>query len=128
MGLTLAELAVRFGCELRGDPTVKVDRIGTLAGAGPGELAFLANPHYRAQLAVTRATVVVLDEGNAPLSPTAVLVHSNPYATYARIAALLHPDPPAAAGVASSAQWPIPAHGSRRARASARARSSGRAV
>jgi UDP-3-O-[3-hydroxymyristoyl] glucosamine N-acyltransferase len=99
MGLTLGELAVRFGCELRGDPAVVVDRVGTLSGAGQGELAFLANPHYRAQLAATRASAVVLDEANAAACPVAALVHSNPYARYAHIAALLHPEPPAAPGV-----------------------------
>jgi UDP-3-O-[3-hydroxymyristoyl] glucosamine N-acyltransferase len=99
MGLRLGELAVRFGCELRGDPAVLVERIGTLSGAGPGDLAFLANPHYRAQLAATRASVVVLDEANAASCPVAALVHSNPYARYAHIAALLHPEPPAAPGV-----------------------------
>jgi UDP-3-O-[3-hydroxymyristoyl] glucosamine N-acyltransferase len=104
MGLSLGELAVRFGCELRGDPTAMVDRVGTLSGAGPSELAFLANPHYRAQLAATRATAVVLDAANAASCPVAALVHSNPYARYARIAALLHPEPPAAPGVHASAQ------------------------
>jgi UDP-3-O-[3-hydroxymyristoyl] glucosamine N-acyltransferase len=99
MGLTLGELAVRFGCELRGDPAIRVDRIGTLSGAGPGELAFLANPHYRAQLAATRASAVVLDAANAPACPVAALVHSNPYARYAHIAAFLHPEAPAPAGV-----------------------------
>jgi UDP-3-O-[3-hydroxymyristoyl] glucosamine N-acyltransferase len=104
MGLTLGELAVRFGCELRGDPTMVVERVGTLAGATLGELAFLANPHYRSQLATTRATVVVLDAANAPLCPTAALIHSNPYATYARIASLLYPEPPAAAGAGPGVQ------------------------
>ena len=99
MGLTLGELAVRFGCELRGDPAALVTRVATLERAGPGELAFLANPHYRTQLAATRAAAVVLDADAAPLCPCAALVHSNPYATYARIAAFLHPDPPVAPGV-----------------------------
>ncbi len=98
MGLTLGELAVRFGCELRGDPAAVVARVATLGGAGPGDLGFLANPHYRAQLAATRATAVVLDAEAAPQCPVATLVHSNPYAAYARIAALLHPDPPATPG------------------------------
>ncbi|HVN98411.1 MAG TPA: UDP-3-O-(3-hydroxymyristoyl)glucosamine N-acyltransferase [Steroidobacteraceae bacterium] len=105
MGLTLGELAVRFGCELRGDPTVPILRVGTLSGAGSGELSFLANPHYRGQLERTRAAAVVLDAASASLCPqaTAALVHSNPYATYARIAALLHPEPPAVAGAAPGA-------------------------
>jgi UDP-3-O-[3-hydroxymyristoyl] glucosamine N-acyltransferase len=99
MDLPLSELAVRFGCELRGDPALRVGRIATLANAGPGDLSFLANPQYRAQLALTSATVVVLDAASVALSPVAVLVHSNPYATYARIAALLVPESPVAPGI-----------------------------
>ena len=109
MGLTLGELAVRFGCELRGDPAASVQRVATLAGAAVGELAFLANPHYRSQLATTRASVVVLDAASAPLCPTAALIHSNPYATYARIAALLHPEPAAAVGAAPGVQIDVSA-------------------
>jgi len=104
MAVALGELAVRFGCELRGDPQVQLERVATLAGAGPGELAFLANPRYRTQLAATRASAVVLDAAAAADCPTAMLVSSNPYATYARIAALLHPPAPLAAGVHPSAQ------------------------
>lgn len=103
MELALGELALRFGCELRGDPALRVSRVATLAGAEAGNLSFLANPHYRPQLAVTRATAVVLDAASASLSPVAALVHGNPYATYARIAALLHPEPPASPGVHPSA-------------------------
>jgi len=103
MSLSLGELAVRFGCELRGDPDVIVDRVGTLAGATPGALAFLANPHYRGQLADTRASAVVLDAGSAPLSPVPALVAANPYVTYARMAALLHPAAPVMPGIHPSA-------------------------
>jgi UDP-3-O-[3-hydroxymyristoyl] glucosamine N-acyltransferase len=103
MGFALGELAVRFGCELRGDPELRVERVATLAGAGPGDLGFLANPHYRPQLAATRATVVVIDAANAPLSPVAALVNANPYATYARMATLLHPGPTFPAGAHPSA-------------------------
>ena len=103
MDLALGELAVRFGCELRGDPQLRVARVATLSSAGPGDLGFLANPRYRTQLRTTRATAVVLDEASAPLCPTAALVHSNPYATYARLAALLHPVPSAPPGVHPSA-------------------------
>lgn len=87
---TLGQLALRFGCELRGDPELRVDHVGTLAGAGPGALSFLANPLYRPQLAQTRASAVVLDAGSAASCPVAALVTGNPYATYARIAALLY--------------------------------------
>ena len=98
MPLQLAELAVRFGCELRGDPDATVERVASLQEGGPGTLAFLANPRYRRHLAATRATAVVLEPLAAEACPVAALVTDNPYATYARIAQLLHPEPPPAAG------------------------------
>jgi UDP-3-O-[3-hydroxymyristoyl] glucosamine N-acyltransferase len=103
VSIAIGELAARFGCELRGDPGLRVARVATLADAGEGELAFLANPRYRPQLATTRATVVVLDAASAALHAGASLVSANPYATYARIAAQLHPEPLAPPGVQPSA-------------------------
>jgi len=99
MSIAVGELAVRFGCELVGDPDRRVQRVATLAAADPDSLAFLANPQYRRQLATTRAGVVVLDAASASLCPGAALISANPYATYARIAALLHPEPLAKPGV-----------------------------
>ena len=52
MPLSLGELAVRFGCELHGDPDVRVDRVAALQTAGPGAASFLANPKYRKHLAI----------------------------------------------------------------------------
>ena len=98
MGISLGELAVRFGCELRGDPDVRVDRVATLANADAHSLAFLANPRYRQQLAATGAGAVVLDAASAPGCATAALVSANPHATYARIAGILHPLPAAPPG------------------------------
>lgn len=99
MGVSLGELALRFGCELRGDPGARVGRVATLANAEPDSLAFLANPHYRPQLVATRAGAVVLDDASAASCRTAALVCENPHATYARIAAVLHPMPAAPAGI-----------------------------
>jgi UDP-3-O-[3-hydroxymyristoyl] glucosamine N-acyltransferase len=98
MSISLGELAVRFGCELRGDPDARVDRVATLANADAHSLAFLANPRYRQQLATTAAGAVVLDAASAAECSTTALVSSNPHATYARIAAILHPPPAAPPG------------------------------
>jgi UDP-3-O-[3-hydroxymyristoyl] glucosamine N-acyltransferase len=103
MAVSLGELAVRFGCELRGDPDVTVERVATLAHAGPGALSFLANPRYHAQLAATRAAAVVLNLAAAADCPVAMLLSANPYATYARIAAVLHPPAALVPGVHPSA-------------------------
>jgi UDP-3-O-[3-hydroxymyristoyl] glucosamine N-acyltransferase len=93
MPVRLGELAVRFGCDLQGDPDVDVDRVATLQDARPGALSFLANPKYRKHLAGTGASAVVLDAANAEHCPTNALIAANPYATYARIAQVLHPEP-----------------------------------
>lgn len=103
MALTLGALAVRHGCELRGNPEASVDHVATLAAAGPGALAFLANPQYRAQLHATRATAVVLSAGDASDCPVACLVSANPYLTYARMAAELHPVPRPQPGISAAA-------------------------
>ncbi len=97
--MSLGELAVRFGLELVGDPACRVERVATLAQAGPGALSFLANPKYRSQLAATRASAVVVAEGDVARCPVPALVAANPYAAYARIAQLLHPAVAPAAGV-----------------------------
>jgi len=103
MSATLRELAEEFGCELHGDPSRVVTRVGTLGGAGPDAITFLANPLYRSQLAGTHAGAVILDETQWAGCPTACLVHAQPYLTYARIATYLNPAPTAVAGIHSSA-------------------------
>jgi UDP-3-O-[3-hydroxymyristoyl] glucosamine N-acyltransferase len=69
MTVTLGELAVRFGCELRGDPSTVVDAVSSLSQAGPRAITFLANPKYVAQLKDTRAGAVILDARSAAQSP-----------------------------------------------------------
>ena len=103
MVVTLGELAVRLGCELRGDPLREVDSVATLADAHPRAVAFLAESRHRAALAHTQAAAVVLDARFAAESPVATLIAANPRATYARIAALLYPLPPVVPGIHPSA-------------------------
>ncbi len=103
MTISLGELAVRFGCELRGDPATLVDSVDTLGQAHGRALAFLADPRHRRQLAETRAAAVVLQTEFAPLCPVASLVTPNPRATYARIASLLYPREKPPPGVHPSA-------------------------
>ena len=98
MPVSLAELAVRFGTELHGDPDATVERVATLQEAGAGAVTFLANPKYRKHLPATRATVVVLDAASLEHCRTNALVATNPYATYARIAQYLNPEPAFAGG------------------------------
>lgn len=104
MSIALGDLAVRFGCELRGDPDIRVDRVASLSQATAGSLTFLANPRLAPQLAATGASAVVLDPRSASACSVAALVTKNPHVVFARIAALLHPLPLLRPGVHASAQ------------------------
>jgi len=95
----LAEIVARFGGELVGDQDVIVRQVGTLSGAGPGELAFLAHPRYGAELARTRATAVIVPESEREATVLPRVVARDPYAYFARVSALFNPPPPVVPGV-----------------------------
>jgi UDP-3-O-[3-hydroxymyristoyl] glucosamine N-acyltransferase len=76
-----------------------VDSVASLPQAEARSISFLANPKYLAQLKGTRAGAVILDARTAAESPVASLIAANPHATFARVAAILHPDPPLHPGV-----------------------------
>lgn len=89
--MALGELAAELGLELRGDPETRIEGVATLLNAGAGQLAFLANPHYRKFLANTDAAAVIVSEEQAHDCPVPVLVAVNPYAAYARAAGFFAP-------------------------------------
>lgn len=103
MSIALGELAVRFGCELRGDPEVRIQAVASLSSAGPGTLSFLSNPKLASQLLHTRAAAVVVDARSAANCPAAALISPNPHALFARIASLLYPEPAPTPGIHPSA-------------------------
>ncbi len=87
--MTLAEIAERLGCELRGDGSIVVNAIRGLEEAGPGDLTFLANPKYAAQLAATRASAAIV-AASQPEIAIATLRADNPYLCFARALELFH--------------------------------------
>ncbi|HEV8255882.1 MAG TPA: UDP-3-O-(3-hydroxymyristoyl)glucosamine N-acyltransferase [Casimicrobiaceae bacterium] len=99
VGISLRQLAERCGAELAGDGNVVIDRVATLDSAGEGAIAFLSNPKYRGRLAGTRASAVIVAPGDAQATALPKLVTANPYAAYARVAAILHPPRATAPGV-----------------------------
>jgi len=100
---TLAEIASRLGGRIGGSADVVLTQVGSLESAGPGQIAFLSNPRYRAKLAGTRAGAVILGEDAADLTALPHLVAANPYALFARVSQLFNPAPEVVAGVAPSA-------------------------
>lgn len=104
ISLSLAEIAAQLGGVVLGDVQVRVHQVATLASAGEGEIAFLANMKYKSQLHVTRASAVIVPPAFSDALPLARIVTPNPYAYYARLATLLNPRPASLPGVHPSAQ------------------------
>jgi UDP-3-O-[3-hydroxymyristoyl] glucosamine N-acyltransferase len=96
---SLSDLSARFDLELRGAGAHLIDGVGTLAGAGPGQVTFLANATYRAQLKKTAAGAVILKPSDAADCPTNCLVTPDPYVAYARLASLFDPRPAVTPGI-----------------------------
>lgn len=105
--LTLGELAQRFALTLHAADPTAVDRpitgVATLEAAGPAQLSFFTNPRYRQALAQTQAAVVVLAAAEQSHCPVPALVSAEPYADFARIAALFETADVAAPGIHPSA-------------------------
>ncbi|QID18023.1 UDP-3-O-(3-hydroxymyristoyl)glucosamine N-acyltransferase [Nitrogeniibacter mangrovi] len=103
MGLPVEQIVARLGGRLSACGDVTIVGVAPLDQAGEGQLSFLANPKYRAQLARTRASVVVVDEATE-VPPGLLAIHTpNPYLYFARVVALLNPPVAHAPGVAASA-------------------------
>jgi UDP-3-O-[3-hydroxymyristoyl] glucosamine N-acyltransferase len=102
-GISLRDLAAHSGADLVGDGDVLIRSVATLNAASDGAIAFLANPKYRAQLAATRASAVIVSPRDADTTALPKLVSANPYATYARVATLFHPAPPVVPGTHATA-------------------------
>ena len=103
IALTLGELAAQVGAELHGDAACRIDGVAPLDRARPGAIAFLNNPRFRRHLATTAASAVILRREDLADCGVSALVSTNPYWTYARVAALLYPLPLLSQGVHPSA-------------------------
>ncbi len=104
MAFTLAEIAARFGGRVVGAPQVLIRQVGTLERAGDGQIAFLANPRYRARLAATRAAAVIVGPDAEALTALPRIVCDNPYAYFARVSQLLNPPEAVVPGVQPGAR------------------------
>jgi UDP-3-O-[3-hydroxymyristoyl] glucosamine N-acyltransferase len=79
--------------------------VAPLQLAGPDQVSFLDNRKYLPALEQTRAGAVIVHPdlaGRVP-APAVVIVTAEPYAAWAKVAALFYPEPPAAPGIHPSA-------------------------
>ena len=75
--------------------------VAPLQTAGPDEVSFLDNRRYASALEATLAGAVIVHPDMLPRVPkgTVPIVTTEPYAGWARVAALFHPAPPVSPGV-----------------------------
>ncbi len=101
---SLATVAAAATGEVRGDCGL-LHGVAPLRTAGPMQVSFIDNRRYVDALAGTRAGAVIVHPDLAPRVPdgTAALVTPEPYAAWARVAALFHPQPPTRPGIHRSA-------------------------
>jgi len=90
--MKLAALAEHLGASLHGDPDAEVTCAAGLEEAGPGQIAFVANPRYVALARSTRATAVVVEPAFEPIA-AATLRIDNPYLAFTRALELLYEAP-----------------------------------
>ena len=93
MSFTLAELAELCEAGIKGERSREIRAINTLKSAGEGDIAFLANRRYAADLPGTRASAVILREQDSHACPVSALITQDPYLAYAKIADHLYPRP-----------------------------------
>jgi UDP-3-O-[3-hydroxymyristoyl] glucosamine N-acyltransferase len=79
--------------------------VAPLQTAGPNEVSFLDNRRYASALDQTLAGAVIVHPDLAARVPkaTAAILTTEPYAGWARVAALFHPAPPVSPGIHPSA-------------------------
>ncbi len=99
--LTTRQIAERLDCRLEGDADVEIVRVSGIQQAQRGDLTFVANAQYVAQLATTQASAVILGGGKSIEVPAGcvVLRTDDPYSAFARALELFAAHPAPATGV-----------------------------
>ena len=92
MKYTLGELAKHVSGEVKGDASCEIESVGTLHSSNNKQISFLTNPSYRKMLATSNAGAVILSAADAEDRSINAIISNNPYAAYAKIAALLSPN------------------------------------
>ena len=88
MKKTVRELADYVQGTVVGDDTLTISGLAGIKEAGEGQLTFLANPKYRAQLDHTRGSAVILSPDVELPSGMTVIQAANPYLAFAQILSL----------------------------------------
>src|SRR5258708_19904519 len=106
--MKLKELAERLECRLEGEPGVEIHGGGGIEEGGKGEVTFLGNRRYAANLKTTQASAVFVEDGveverEPDAAALAKLRTSNPYLSFAKAIELFYEAPKYAPGIHATA-------------------------
>ena len=90
--LSVADIAARIGAEVERGGERTIRSVAPLSSADEGAIAFLGDRKFAAQLSGTRAGCVIVHPSATEAAPAeaAVIVSTEPQASWARASALLH--------------------------------------
>ncbi|KPJ64360.1 MAG: hypothetical protein AMJ45_05960 [Syntrophobacter sp. DG_60] len=100
--IKLKEIAQLVGGELIGDGEMLIRGIASIETAEDGQIAFLANPRYKALLKKTKASAVIVPSGIKQVK-VAVICTPTPYLAYAKVAKLFYKWPYTFEGISENA-------------------------
>ena len=89
-----SDIAARLGAAVEGDGTVELTGVAGVREALPGEITFVAQPRYAPDVAVTRASVVIVGrDWNKPCPAPALIRAENPEKAFEAVAMIFAPPP-----------------------------------
>jgi UDP-3-O-[3-hydroxymyristoyl] glucosamine N-acyltransferase len=99
---SLREIVANLGGELLGDD-VLITGAASLSSAQPGQISFFADSKYLPLLNASKASAVVVANHHRDATALPRIVTANPYAYFARVINLLHPEQRNENGIAETA-------------------------
>lgn len=101
---SLEEIAKKIGASLVGDPSTKINRLGSIMDARPGDLTHLSSSHYREYLKDTQASAVILTQRDVEDCHVDALVVSNPMLAYAQASQMFDDRPRVPIGISDKSE------------------------
>ncbi len=103
LNLSLQQITQQLGGSVSGNPDTQICRVGSLALAQAGAIAFFNDAKYKALLSSTAASAIIIRPEHADLTDLPKIITDNPYAYVAKVSALLNPSYIPVKGIHSSA-------------------------
>ncbi len=100
---TLGDIVARFGGEVLGDARVRVSQVASLETARAEQISFFTGSRFQKQLDASAAGAVIVGANARDATQKPRIVSNNPYAYFARVSALLNPEPTGIPGIHATA-------------------------